>query len=237
MVRSQTLASGSKGNAVLVEVNGVKLLLDCGLNYKKLRHKLAICNTKPEQIHSIYITHSGHTDHYNGPCVEKLKRNGTVIFKESCVHNFYPLPNNGWIKALPSIHDTPCVSFVVSDGNNKMAFITDSGDIPCDNLPYLTDLNLLIIECNHDTTLLQEGPDPIALKLRIAETHLSNDQAFNLVNLLAWHGLKYVIGCHLSARNNSERLVKYSLESACEGYNTKIMVAQQDVVGAAMICY
>lgn len=239
MIKLQTLASGSKANAILAEVNGVKILLDCGLNHKELCKRLAMANTVPGQIHSIYISH-GHSDHQNNTCLAKMqflhKTRWPVCFDSP--NNFFPLPNGGFIKQIPAIHDVHTVNMIISDGTKQIAYVTDTGNIPEESLPYLLELSGIILEVNHSFKMLIGGNDPDDLKLRISETHLNNQQAHDLLRIIKWDGLKFVVGHHQSSRNNSPRLAEYALSSAVgDSDGVKVVVAEQDNVGEMMVVF
>ena len=60
-----TLCSGSRGNAVYVEYDGVRLLFDCGMSRKRLSAALAAYGTEIGALDGIFITHE-HTDHVSG---------------------------------------------------------------------------------------------------------------------------------------------------------------------------
>src|SRR5437868_6231727 len=62
--RFTVLASGSGGNATLLEVNGFGLLIDCGLPARDLTARLAAVGTSWDRVHAVVLTHT-HTDHWN----------------------------------------------------------------------------------------------------------------------------------------------------------------------------
>jgi phosphoribosyl 1,2-cyclic phosphodiesterase len=61
--RFTVLASGSTGNAALLEVNGFGLLIDCGLHPKTLYSRLREVNTDWGTINAVILTHT-HGDHW-----------------------------------------------------------------------------------------------------------------------------------------------------------------------------
>ena len=66
MLRFKNLASGSAGNATLVEAgNGhltSRLLVDCGLNLKTLQERLTVAGVAADDIDAVFVTHE-HSDH------------------------------------------------------------------------------------------------------------------------------------------------------------------------------
>ena len=60
-----SLASGSSGNAYLIEQNEKLLLIDIGLSYRKLTEELHALDHGPEEICAVLLTHE-HNDHVAG---------------------------------------------------------------------------------------------------------------------------------------------------------------------------
>ena len=59
------LASGSKGNAVYVEMDGVRLLLDAGISATRIKKGLAAEGIDAASLDGVLITHE-HRDHIAG---------------------------------------------------------------------------------------------------------------------------------------------------------------------------
>ena len=59
------LGSSSSGNSGLLEVKGIKILIDAGLSCRKLQSLLHEQNTKIEEIEAVFLTHE-HNDHSAG---------------------------------------------------------------------------------------------------------------------------------------------------------------------------
>lgn len=64
-MRFASLGSGSRGNALLVEAGGTKLLVDCGFSLRSAVSRLARLSIAPEEITGILVTHE-HSDHLAG---------------------------------------------------------------------------------------------------------------------------------------------------------------------------
>src|SRR3954470_9425224 len=64
-VRVSALASGSSGNAFLVEAAGIKLLFDAGLSAGMLEFYLRQRGASPSQLAAIFVSHE-HIDHLRG---------------------------------------------------------------------------------------------------------------------------------------------------------------------------
>ena len=68
----------------------------------------------------------------------------------------------------------------------------------------LTGCEILLLEANHDVNMLQVGPYPYYLKLRILgdRGHLSNENCGRLLNRILHDDLKTIFLGHLSKENN-----------------------------------
>ncbi len=75
MLRFKSLASGSAGNATLVEATDStrtsRLLIDCGPNLKTLLDRLAHAGVAGDQIDAVFVTHE-HSDHIG--CASQFAR-------------------------------------------------------------------------------------------------------------------------------------------------------------------
>jgi phosphoribosyl 1,2-cyclic phosphodiesterase len=72
----------------------------------------------------------------------------------------------------------------------------------------LGDLDILMIEANHDVEMLRHGPYPPVLQRRIASRygHLSNHESAIAAQECVHKGLSHVILAHLSQKNNTPRV-------------------------------
>ena len=64
VLRFTVLASGSGGNACVVETDGFTVLLDAGLGPRQLAARLAAANLSWAEMDAVILTHT-HTDHWN----------------------------------------------------------------------------------------------------------------------------------------------------------------------------
>lgn len=67
------LASGSAGNASLLEVDGFGVLIDAGLGPRQLNERLAAVGACWRRVHAVLLTHT-HTDHWNDRTLAHLRR-------------------------------------------------------------------------------------------------------------------------------------------------------------------
>ena len=227
MIKCKVLGSGSKGNCVYINVNGEHMLLDAGLSLKRIKAGLAPVLT--EDINIICITHQ-HNDHIRSlKGLQKRNSRLKIITKET-------INNDKQYKIIPftADHDVPCLNFRINDlkHNNSLLYITDTGTIFCDSLKYLVKpANIIICEMNHDIDLLlKNNKYADELKIRIGETHLSNDQTVDLLSLICTDKLEYFIAFHLSEQNNSPAYAEYEAKTAIEQIapGCKIIIAEQN---------
>ena len=78
----------------------------------------------------------------------------------------------------------------------------------------LQNLDVLLLESNHDIRMLETGPYPYYLKQRILGTrgHLSNEAAGHLLCDVLHDGIKHIFLGHLSKENNYPDLAYESVK-------------------------
>lgn len=78
-LRFTVLASGSRGNASLIQTDGFGILLDAGLSPKELSNRLAAVGHSLASVHAMLLTHT-HSDHWNDGVFGWLLRKGLPLF-------------------------------------------------------------------------------------------------------------------------------------------------------------
>ncbi len=237
-MRVASLGSGSKGNATLVEVGDTRLLVDCGFGLKEIEARLKARNIRPESLTAILVTHE-HGDHLKGaPMLANRYRiplwatYGTARhFKRSVAsaqlfHANKSLKiGNIVVEPVTVPHDCSEPSqFIFHHQGLNFGLLTDLGSITPHILKAYQNCQALMLECNHDPQMLQNGPYPPSLKRRVAGKfgHLSNEQAAQLVTQINRAGLEKILVSHISEQNNDPLLAKDMLLPALEGYDTAI---------------
>lgn len=79
MLRFIVLASGSSGNASLVETSDFCMLLDAGLGPQVLDDRLAQVGRARSAIRAVLLTHT-HSDHWNDRTLNHLHQQGVTLF-------------------------------------------------------------------------------------------------------------------------------------------------------------
>lgn len=241
-LRFCALASGSRGNALLVEHEDTLIMIDCGLPLKALRARLAAVGRSLEDIDALLITHEHH-DHVRG-IGPFLRRRDVPIWTApgtaqaiDVIHRFERLrPDRELAIGSIKVHSFPVPhdareprQFVFRGGGQRLGLLTDTGHATPVIHEALKSCDALGIEFNHDTGMLENGSYPEAVKARVGSRygHLSNDQAVDLLECLAHPGLQWVTALHLSERNNTRDRVRASAARVTDRCGTAFELAEQ----------
>jgi phosphoribosyl 1,2-cyclic phosphodiesterase len=252
-VRVTVLSSGSAGNAILVEADGTRVLVDAGLYARDLARRLekSGAGARLEDVRGILCTHE-HGDHAGG--VPALASAGLEVYATSGTARALGLTGTITVAAgqtrtvgaravLPVAmpHDAAePVGFIVDDGEGRAGFITDCGRATADVAAAFAACDVLVLEANYDRDLLRAGPYPPALKRRVDGPlgHLSNAEAADLLRLMARPRAQVIVLAHLSAENNRPRLARAAVDRALAelGARPRVLVAAQDKAAAPIEC-
>lgn len=231
------LASGSKGNSLLISYGRTRLLVDAGLSARELCRRLALVGVAPEELDAVLVTHE-HVDHVRGLGVLSRRHRLPVYLHHATVatlaDNQHPerviefdtgqelsIGELG-IRPFPITHDAQApVGFSVSGPAGKVGIATDLGIATRLVAEELRRCRILVLESNHDETMLRDGPYPWPLKQRIRGNHghLSNCDSAALLETLCWEGLEAVFLAHLSETNNLPELARTTAEQVLSRQN------------------
>jgi phosphoribosyl 1,2-cyclic phosphodiesterase len=126
------------------------------------------------------------------------------------------------------------VGFVFEGEGVRIGFATDLGYMPANARQALRRCDLLMLESNHDTEMLRDGPYPWSVKQRVMSRvgHLSNEAAAEFLERNYDGQAAYVILAHLSESNNLPALARVSAERALRDRMSllanKLLLAEQD---------
>jgi len=121
------------------------------------------------------------------------------------------------VEAFTTPHDAADpVGFVFRCEGVRIGYATDLGYMPPNVKAQLKNLNLLLLESNHDLEMLRDGPYPWSVKQRVLSRvgHLSNDATAEFLAEEYDGSAKYVILAHLSENNNLPELARIAAERA-----------------------
>jgi phosphoribosyl 1,2-cyclic phosphodiesterase len=224
MLEICAIASGSNGNCYYIGNKKDAVLIDAGISCKQILFRMKEKKLDPVKIKAVFISHE-HSDHMRGARVLAKRLNVPVFVTAKTYYAAYKnmRPNYpkffepdteitiGEFSVFPFLknHDAaePC-SFRIEYAGKNIGVFTDIGE-PCENVrSHLEKCHALFLETNYDEKMLWEGHYPYFLKQRIASEygHLSNRQAFQLLQNHAANHLECVFLSHLSKENNSPEI-------------------------------
>lgn len=242
-MRVTILASGSGGNATLIQAGGCRILVDAGIGPELVRERMTRALGRALGVDAIVTTHA-HGDHVGKLAACARAFDARVYVTEATHRRVPPLAGvrttiYGYAAAfdvgpvrvhpMPVPHDAPQVALVFEHRALRAALVTDLGSVPKALARHLEGCQLVMIESNHDPDMLSRGPYPEPLKRRVASRlgHLSNAQAAALIAELGEDTTEVVL-MHLSQRNNSPLLALSTAKAALNGRKVKVRAATQD---------
>ena len=174
-----SISSSSSGNCYAVSNGETAILSDCGISLKRIESGLSELGIGP--VGALLISHA-HSDHIK--CAEAvMKKFGVPLYitgdtlRESGlsfsgeVNVITPeVPFSvGNIKVTPFLvsHDASTVAFTFESESDKASLITDTGIMTDGMLSHIKGSSSVIIEANHDVSLLMSSSYPYFLKARI----------------------------------------------------------------------
>jgi len=250
-MRCTMLASGSRGNCVVIEGQTGSLLIDAGLSAKECLLRMERAGIDAGNIEAVLVTHE-HTDHIRGVDVLARKLDIAVYATQGTLADFLhyrrtsakPLVHHTCryhetfaigdfsIEPFGTSHDArePC-GFIITEGDLRVGYCTDTGIVTPAIHDLLRHCDGIILESNHCPDMLATGPYPESLKRRIRSKHghLSNPAAAACLRDFG-KDVPQVILAHLSEVNNTPGK---AMDSARNGLGLfyemqRVIVATQD---------
>lgn len=250
------LGSGSRGNAIIVDNGSTRVLVDAGFSARELKRRFAAADIAPESVDALILTHE-HGDHSCG-AVRGARRwkwsvhatTGTVAAMPELVQADVRTFDAGatltfgsmTVLTVPTSHDAnEPVAVVATDtaSGARAAVVTDLGRESLHLRAVLRDVDVLVLESNHDDVMLARGPYPISVQRRIASVtgHLSNREASALARACVHSGLQHLVLAHLSEKCNTpdHALATASVALARSRFRGRVTAAAQDAVHGAFV--
>ena len=192
--RFTVLASGSSGNASLLEVGADAWLIDFGLPPHLIGERLSAVGQSWKVVRAAVLTHT-HGDHWNRDALEHFRRLNVPLIAHARHHDalsaqssYGPMPRAGLVgsyaegvpfalalgvelRAVRVPHDAdPTFGFRIdataTDGRGwSLAYASDVGHVTAALLDAFADVDLLAVEYNHDEGLQRaSGRHPVLLQ-------------------------------------------------------------------------
>lgn len=230
-IHLHVLASGSKGNATLVEGPDGFVLIDCGISRKQLVERSRELGLDIGRVRAVLVTHE-HADHvkglsvfcnrYEGPLYATA---GTAGGRKYLAELPFELVDHSavfeaagmTVRCFPTSHDVADpMGFRFETDDDALGYCTDTGVLLPEALELLFGVRILALESNHDVQMLANGPYPAYLKERVGSEkgHLSNDQAAEALRELVDEDTETVVAMHLSQENNRPSVCVRTLAAA-----------------------
>lgn len=220
-----SIASGSSGNALLIQNGATALLVDCGLSQRAIERQLRYAGLDPSDLSAILLTHE-HGDHtlsagplarrYGIPVVANAPTTAALgaALDGVAVHT---LPTGAaltlgdfGVQSFPVPHDAADpVGYTVCADGWCVGVAVDLGSWDDAVLTGLMPADLVVLESNHDRERLRVAPYSWPLKQRIFGPlgHLDNVEAGALLARLGAAGRRRTAWlAHLSERANSPKI-------------------------------
>jgi phosphoribosyl 1,2-cyclic phosphodiesterase len=193
------LASGSSGNATLLETGRTTLLIDAGLGRKEMHRRFeALGRPCPARVDGILISHE-HSDHSSGLAQMQREWGCPAYLTEPTHREILKMLQDAGAKRkierveyihagvrleIGEIEITPFsiphdaadpVGYAFRANGVKVVIVTDLGYLPELVKHHLREADCLILESNHDLEMLKVGPYPWYIKQRVMSRtgHLS----------------------------------------------------------------
>ena len=248
MLKFASLGSGSSGNGTVVSFDETHLLVDCGFAMKEAQKRLERLDLCLSQITAVLVTHE-HGDHIKGVAAI-ARRYGTPTYMTpgtyhsrdlgripelNLIHNYQSFTIGPFrVQPVAVPHDArEPAQFVFYCQGRSVGILTDLGSITSHVIAAYYRCDALLVEANHDRTVLAEGPYPRSVKARIASPwgHLNNEQAADFLAQIDTDALQHLVVGHISRQNNSIEHAANALAEVTESLPSLLYACQDEGFG------
>lgn len=209
-------------------------MVDIGVSAKRCEGALRQIDVDPASVQAVFVTHE-HTDHVAGlrvfasryhipvfaspASMEEMHLTG-IVNNRVTGHAVRGVVDVNGVLAEPFrlSHDSAdCLGykFTMPDGR-KISVCTDTGYITEEAQRVLPGSDLVFLESNHETSMVENGPYPYMLKRRILSDrgHLSNEGCGAYAKSLLESDTTRLVLAHLSRENNMPSVARQATVAA-----------------------
>ena len=219
--------------------------MDCGFSIRETEQRLQKLALQADDLTAILLTHE-HSDHIAGvgPLARKYNLPVYLSYGTLQADRLGELPGIEVISghdvfSIDALHVRPYpvphdarepVQYVFSNGSQQFGMLTDVGHITQHIINILDGCDALLLECNHDKEMLDNGSYPESLKQRVGGRlgHLNNQQSADLVRQIDCTRLQHLIAAHISEKNNTPYHAQMALAEVFACLPDEITVADQE---------
>lgn len=215
------ISSSSAGNLYLVESDGRRLAIECGLRWKEMQKAL---DYRVTELDGVLLSHA-HGDHARA--VKEVLKAGVPVYGMAetfmslgledqvlamAIERLESVPVCGhWhIMGFDLRHDIEAMGFLVKAGDDKLLYITDTAYVPY----RFKGVTILAIEANYSEAILRESEEDAQRKLRSLRYHLSIERVLGFLAVNDLSKVREIHLLHLSDAHSDEVLFKKLVEEA-----------------------
>ncbi len=195
-----------------------ELIIDCGTTKRYLNHCFERLSYQFQNADALLVTHT-HKDHVSQlkmfdeipafACakLERNEANYVNAYERIRIKDFD-------ITILPMSHDCEgTIGFVIEGAFGKMVYVTDTGYIRKDVMPYIMNADYYVFESNHNIEMLMQTSRPVFVKQRIINDmgHLCNEDSAYILSQVIGDKTKEIVLAHISQEGNHRQLASDTL--------------------------
>ena len=229
------LGSGSRGNATVIDNGSTRVLVDAGFSSRELKRRFATAGIAPESRRGGDRDARARRSRVWRGAVARVAGNGRVHATAGTVRGAPELVaadvrtfdagatltfGTMNVHTVPISHDaTEPIAVVATDivSGARAAVVMDLGRMTPQLRDAIRDVDMLVLESNHDEAMLARGPYPISVQRRIAERDGTSEQQRSRRSSRArarTRDLQHLVLAHLSEQCNTP---DHALASVCRG--------------------
>ncbi|MFW9779166.1 MAG: MBL fold metallo-hydrolase [Candidatus Heimdallarchaeota archaeon] len=259
-VAFRVIASGSNGNAAYISSGENVLVIDAGISKKRLMSALLQEKLTLNNVQGTLVSHA-HTDHCSGLPVISENTHSPIYCSRGTMRLFHKLEKIAprWIniagrcrllpfdkptsigefKIIPlkTVHDViGSIGFQISVDDINLTLITDTGKITHEHIRAMRESQIVLLETNHDLSMLWDSGRPAWLKKRIRANHLANNETNSTLQSLIDSEIEGMFLGHLSGECNSPELVAHHITSMDLPVNWDWFICRRTKTGTRVEC-